>query len=384
MGSLSTPDWRQVRAEFPALAEWTFLNTATFGQMPRRAVEAAARHFQRRDQFACADFLDWFDDADRVRAQCARLIHAQPSDIAFIPNASTALSLLLGGMDWKPGDRVVTLEDEFPNHYYHPLLLGERGVEFVETSWPCFYQAITPQTRLVAISMLNYSTGFRAPLAEISAWLRERGILLYVDGTQGLGALEFDAGKIGVDMLAVHGYKWLLSPNGAGFMYVSPRTREWLAPGVIGWRSHRDWRNHDNLHHGAPQFKTEAEKYEGGMLTFAVLYAMAASLEMFLEIGPAVIEQRVADLAQKTRVVLRAAGATLLSDQDPHYASPIIAARFENQDVSALARRLQQDKVLVAARHGNLRVSPHFYNDETDVERLSEALRRCRTLGCVE
>lgn len=375
MGTVNSPDWQQIREEFPALAGWTFLNTATFGQMPRRAAEAATRHFVRRDQFACADFLEWFDDADRIREQCARLIHAQASDIAFVPNASTALSLLLGGIDWKPGDHLLTLQDEFPNHYYHPLFLGERGVEFVETSWQCFYDAITPRTRLVAISLLNYSTGFRAPLAEISDYLHRRGILLYVDGTQGLGALEFDVRKTPVDMLAVHGYKWLLSPNGAGFMYVSPRTREWLQPGVIGWRSHKTWRDHDNLHHGTPEFKSEAERYEGGMLTFTVLYAMAASIEMFLEIGPAAIEQRVSEIAEKTRVVLRQAGATLLSDRDPHYISPIIAARFDGQDVSAMARRLQQEKVLVAARHGNLRVSPHFYNDENDLARFAEVLR---------
>src|SRR5581483_6442082 len=165
------PDWQRIRCEFPSLARWTFLNTATFGQMPRSGAAAAAQHFARRDEFACADFMDWFDDADRIRGLCARLVHCEPSDIAFIPNASTALSLLLGGIDWKPGDRVVTLHDEFPNHYYHPLFLGNRGVEFVETSWDRFYDSITPSTRLVAISMLNYSTGFRAPLAEISTFL---------------------------------------------------------------------------------------------------------------------------------------------------------------------------------------------------------------------
>jgi cysteine desulfurase/selenocysteine lyase len=369
------PNWRKIRAEFPSLEEWTFLNTATFGQMPRRGAEAAARHFARRDQFACADFMEWFDDSDRIRGLCARFIHADASDIAFIPNASTALSLLLGGIDWKPGDRVVTLEDEFPNHYYHPLFLGGRGVEFVETPWEHFYDAVTPATRLVALSMLNYSTGFRAPLGEISTFLHERGVLLYVDGTQGLGPLELDVSEGPIDLLAVHGYKWLLSPNGAGFMYVSPRVREWLPPSVIGWRSHSGWRNHDNLHHGTPEFKSEAEKYEGGMLTFAVLYAMAAALEMFLEIGPRAIECRVAEITGKTRSVLREAGASLLSDQYPHYDSPIVAARFEGRDAPAIARQLQERKVLVAARHGNLRVSPHFYNDESDLERLATALK---------
>jgi selenocysteine lyase/cysteine desulfurase len=375
MADLSRPDWTQIRAQFPSLARYTFLNTATFGQMPRAGTEAAACHFARRDEFACADFMDWFDDADRIRELCARLVHCNPSDIAFIPNASTALSLLLGGIDWKPGDRFVTFEDEFPNHYYHPLFLGGRGVEFVETSWDRFYDAITPRTRLVAVSMVNYSTGFRAPLAEISAFLRERGVLFYVDGTQGLGALELDLSRVPIDMLAVHGYKWLLSPNGAGFMYVSPRLREWLQPGVIGWRSHSGWRNHDNLHHGAPEFKRDAEKYEGGMLTFAVLYAMAASLELFLAVGTDTIARKGEELTEKTKSVLRDGGAALLSDTYPHYDSPIIAARFPGQDASIIARRLQEQKVLVAARHGNLRVSPHFYNNEADLERLANALK---------
>ncbi len=368
-------DWQAVRAEFPALAEWTFLNTATFGQLPRRAVEASKQHFEQRDRLACSDFMDWFEDCDRIRELCARLVHCQASDIAFIPNASTALSLLLGGIDWKPGDRFVTLHDEFPNHYYHPLFLGGRGVEFVETAWEGCYDAITPSTRLVAISMVNYSTGFRAPLEEMARFLHERGVLLYVDGTQGVGALEFDVARLDPDVLAVHGYKWLLSPNGAGFMYVSPRVREWLQPATIGWRSHSGWRNHDNLHHGTPEFKSDAEKYEGGMLTFAVLYPMAASIGMFLEIGPAEVERRVMELVEKTRCALRERGATLISDQCPHYDSPIIAARFAGHDASELAKELHADRVLVAARHGNLRVSPHLYNDESDIERFRNSLK---------
>jgi cysteine desulfurase/selenocysteine lyase len=365
-------DWHQIRAEFPALSNWTFLNTATFGQIPRRAVEAIHRHLARRDEFACSDFLGWFDDADGIRGLIARLIHCSPEDIAFIPNASTAFSLLLGGMDWKPGDQIVTLQDEFPNHYYYPSYLNRRGVKFIETPYERFFDSVSPRTRLVALTTVNYSTGFRPPLAEISKFLRERGVLLYVDGTQSVGALPFDAEAIRPDLLAVHGYKWLLAPNGAGFMYVSPELRARLEPSIIGWRSHYDWRNHDYLHHGAPVFKTEAEKYEGGMLTFPVIYAMGASIEMMLEIGPTVIEERVMELAGQVRAILRRAGAVLLSDQCPHYESPIVAARF--RDPSAMARELKARRVLVAARHGNLRVSPHFYNDSSDLARFEEAL----------
>src|SRR4051812_22491524 len=248
------PNWSEVRAEFPALASWTFLNTATFGQLSKRSVEAVAGHFARRDRLACGDFMEWFEDLDCLRESIGGLIHCAASDIAFMPNASAALSLLLGGLDWKPGDEVLTLQDEFPNHYYYASRLRGRGVELVETPLAALYDAVTARTRVVAISTVNYSTGLRAPIEEIAAFLKQRGVLLYVDGTQSVGALRFDIAASRPDMFAVDAYKWLLAPNGAAFCYVSPELRERLEPAVIGWRSHKDWRCPERLHHGEPEF----------------------------------------------------------------------------------------------------------------------------------
>jgi cysteine desulfurase/selenocysteine lyase len=361
-------DWDAVRREFPALANWTYLNTATFGQLPRRGTEAVAKHFEHRDELACSDFLSWFDDLERLRGKIGRLIHCTAEDIAFIPNASTALGILLAGLDWRAGDRILTLEHEFPNNLYAPGLLDRAGVEPVECTWERFYDSVDSRTRLVAISSVNYNTGFAPPLSEVAEFLRERGALLYIDGTQSVGALTFDASRIQPDMLAVHGYKWMISPNGAGFMYVHPSLRERLRPNVLGWRSHRDWRNVDNLHHGVPELTDSAEKYEGGWVPFALLCAMEASIDLMLEIGPALIEERVLGLAAKAREVLSEKGATVAE-----WRSPIVAARFKDRDVSALARELKGKRVLVAARRGRLRVSPHFYNTEQDLEMLSRA-----------
>jgi selenocysteine lyase/cysteine desulfurase len=363
-------DWKAIRAEFPALANWTYLNTATFGQLPRATVAAIDRHLAHRDETACSEFLSWFDDADRLRERVARLVGCEAADIAFINSANSALALLIHGLDWRPGDRIVTLADEFPNNIYHPALLGRLGVEFVETPWERFYDSIAARTRLVVISSVNYTNGFAPPLDEMARFLRERGVLFYVDGTQSVGALRFDTGRVRPDMLVVHGYKWLLCPNGIGFMYVSPELRERLAPAAVGWRSHRDWRNVDNLHHGAPVFASSAEKYEGGMLASALLCAMDASVGMMLEIGVDDIERRVRELAAATRQCLRGLGA-----QVPEFDSPIVAARFEGRDASDLARRLKERRVLVSARHGNLRVSAHFYNAEEDLDRLETELR---------
>jgi cysteine desulfurase / selenocysteine lyase len=362
--------WDEVRGEFPALAHWTYLNTATQGLLPRRATDAVARHFAHRDELACGDFLAWYDDADRIRGKIARLINCTPEDIAFVPNASTALGLLLAGMDWRSGDHVLTLEHEFPNNLYAPGLLGRFGVETTACPWERFYESVNARTRLAIVSSVNYTTGFAPPLAKLGEFLHARGVLLYIDGTQSVGALRFDTGRIQPDMLAVHGYKWLFSPEGAGFFYIAPQLRDRLQPNVVGWRSHRNWRNVDNLHHGVPELLSSAEKYEGGGLSFGLLYGMEASLDLILEIGSDVVEQRVLDLAAKTREMLRGHGATVAD-----CGSPVLAARFERHDVSALVRSLTEQRVLVAARRGSLRVSAHVYNNEQDLEIFERALR---------
>jgi cysteine desulfurase / selenocysteine lyase len=364
-----TPDWSAVRREFPALANWIYLNTATYGQLPRRAAEAVNRHFSRRDELACSDFLTWFDDADHIRESIGRLINARADDIAFIPNASTGLSTVLNGIDWQPGDRVVTLEGEFPNNLYIAALRERYHVRFSVAPWDQFYESIDSHTRLVAMSTANYTTGFRPPLTHVSRFVREHGAFLYLDGTQSIGALQFDTVDIKPDLLAVNGYKWLLSPNGSGFMYVSPRLRAMLPPNIVGWRSDEGWREVNSLHHGAPRFKSSAEKYEGGMLDFPALYAMGASVEMMLELGPENIERRVLELAAKVRAVLEMAGGKV-----QHENTAILAAQFEDRDPAVLAARLKEQRILVSARHGNLRVSVHFYNDESDIAALAAAL----------
>ncbi|MBL8175298.1 MAG: aminotransferase class V-fold PLP-dependent enzyme [Bryobacterales bacterium] len=366
-------DWKAVRAQFPALRNWTFLNSATFGQLPQRTTDAVMRHFAHRDEMACADFLSWFDDADAIRASVARLIHCLPEDIAFFPNAAQVSSLLLNAIDWKPGDRILTLEHEFPNQLY--IAQSYPGVEAGIVSHRDMVQALTPRTRAAVISTINYTNGLRPPLEAFAAACRANGTILYIDGTQSLGALQFDAGALQPDVFAVDGYKWLLSPNGAGFAYIHPRVRQWMRPATIGWRSDKRWREVNNLHHGAPEFKDAAERYEGGFLPMAVLYGMHSSVNLFLEIGPAEIERRVLELAAYARRRLRELGARLLADEDPAYISPIVAARWEGFDAPALTLALKQRRILTAARHGNLRVSTHFYNNEEDVDVLAAALQ---------
>ena len=375
-------DWLTIRAQFPVLKEWAYLNTATFGPLPTCAVEAAANHFRRRDQQACLDFLDWYTDADAVRAQAAELIGAEPDDVAFIPNTATALSWVVNGIRWTPGDHVVTLPHEFPNNEYFARVLEQRGIKYTQAAAPDglfsmdkFLAEITERTKLVILSSVNYSTGLRPPLKEIGPALRERNVLFFLDGTQGVGALKMDVKTAQPDVLAVHGYKWLLCPMGIGFAYVRPQVREWLPPSLYSWRSHKDWRSVDHLHEGLPELPQAAMKYEGGGQNFTGIRALGAVLKMLHSLGPETIEKRVLELAAKTRNLLRARGGILHYDRHPHYDSPVVSAQFPGVDMSALAVELRRRRIALAARKGNLRVSPHFFNNEDDLGKLDEALR---------
>jgi selenocysteine lyase/cysteine desulfurase len=184
-------------------------------------------------------------------------------------------------------------------------------------------------------------------MEEIAAFLAERGVLLYVDGTQSVGALEFDVTRIRPAFLSVNAYKWLMSPNGAGFIYVAPQLRARLAPAVVGWRSDVHWREVQQLHHGAPRFADSAERYEGGMPAFPSLVAMTAVVELLLELGPPQIQTRVLELAARTRAMLRELGAEVNADN-----SQIVTAVLPGCEASALAAGLKARRILTSARRG--------------------------------
>ena len=369
-------DWQSVRAEFPALTQCTWLNSATFGQVPLRAQAAVDRHWEERNRFGARNFLSWFDAVDEIRVEVAALLGASADDVAFILNTSHALSLIVNAIDWREGDEVLSFEAEFPNQIYAAALLEARGVKLVRATLETWETSLSERSRLVVLSQTNYATGEDAPITEMAATLRARGVLFYVDGTQTAGVRDVKLQGESPDLYAVNAYKWMNSPPGAGFMVLPARTRSWLEPTTVGWRSHYDWRNVNNLHSGKPTFADAAERYEGGMLPFVNLFAMRESIRLLNEIGVAAAEERALSLALRVRETLRDAGAQLLGDSRPMANGHIVAARLPGTDPGQIARFLQEDDVLVSARDGFLRVSPHYYNDESDVQRFAEGLRK--------
>jgi cysteine desulfurase/selenocysteine lyase len=332
------------------------LNTATLGLIPRRVRAAVDKHFARRDALAHTDFVSWWDDMDQLRALIAQMIHASAGDIAFLPNSAAALAIARSAIEWQAGDEILTLEDEFPNQVYASA--GLDGVRLIETDLPQLWNHVGPRTRMVSISAVNYQTGMRAPWESMIGPLRDRGIFTYVDATQSFGALVSDIRGCQPDIYAVNCYKWACAPAGAAFACIHESLRARLNPGTIGWRSDRGWRDMENLRHGAPVFSDAAERFEGGMLSFPSLYGLKASIEWLLEIGPAAIEQRVLELA-------KACGGDGRSN--------IVALPVE-EDARAIAARLRKERILVSARRGKLRISPHFYNDAGDVESFNRSV----------
>lgn len=375
------PDWADLRELFPVLKSWAHLNSAAFGPIPSTGVQAISDHFRARDESAALDFPRWFDRLDRIRGKLARLVGAGADDIAFCPSAGAGLAWFLQGIDWQAGDEVIGFQHEFPNNQYAPSLLDSKGVRFRALPTPAgalepdqILDAIGPRARLVLLSSVNYSNGLRAPLAALGPELRRRGVLLCVDATQTVGALSLDLGSTPVDFLVAHGYKWLMAPAGAGFAYVPAATRAWLAPSVVSWRSHRDWRDFESLHHGRPVLPDGASVYEGGVQAFAPLFALEASLDLILGCGQESIERRVLGLARQCREILTAHGGVLSSGADGNGGSQIVTAAFRQRDSASLRRRLEDARVVVSVRQGNLRVSPHFFNNAADLDRLDRAL----------
>lgn len=374
-------DWGAVRALFPACQLWTHLNSAAFGPVPSTAVAAMNRHFADVGESASLNFMSWFDRLDSIRAKIGRLIGADAADIGFCPNAGTALSWFLNGIQWSRGDEVVAIDHEFPNNLYAPLLLDRVNVKFRPLPGPdgpidpdFILDALGPNTKLVLMSSVNYSNGLRAPLESLGPELRSRDVLFCVDATQSVGVLQHDLHATPVDFLFAHAYKWMLSPPGTGFFYAPKSTRERMAPTVVSWRSHKGWRNHEELHHGRPEPTEEAMRYEGGVQSFPLLFALEASIDLILECGPRAIESRALGLASECRDIFRSHGMSLLSPRESGSESAIVTASSPGRDVVELCRALEKKRIAVSARKGNLRASLHFFNNRDDLHRLSDAL----------
>jgi selenocysteine lyase/cysteine desulfurase len=379
---LAIGDVDRLRQLFPVTRRWVFMNHAALAPLSGPAADrlvAAARE-------AAADgdrrWPAWHEETGRVRAQAARLLGAaEASSVAFVENTSVALSLIAEGLPWEAGDNVVSAACEYPSNVYPWMNLGRFGVELrlvAEEDGRVPAEAviarIDERTRVVALSWVQYSSGFRSDLARIGAACRERGVLFVVDAIQGLGALRLDAGSLPVDAVAAATHKWLLGPEGLALLYLGPRAVERMRPTRAGWRSMRhmfDWERFEI------EWNEGALAHEPGTLnTFGIL-ALGRSLDLLLELGLEAVERRVLALTDRLVEGLTVAGLAVYSPRGAAERSGIVSVTHPRRHATELALHLETRGIRVADRGGRLRIAPHVYNSEDEVDRVVAELAAC-------
>lgn len=385
MTAPSPLDDRRVRRlreeEFPQLAGAVYLNSASIGPIPERARRAIAAVEEKRrapQRFDDAELMKILRDA---RTAAAQLIHAEPAEIALTTNTSFGLVQAALALPFRTGDVVLVPDGEFPANVYPWLRLRDRGVtvEFVprtSAGWPdeerLLERVRDPRVRAVAVSLVQFSTGFRVDIAALSAACRERDVFLVVDAIQGLGAVPFDVRRTPVDVLSCGAQKWLLAPWGSGFCYVRKDLVRELEPATAGWMAFAGTEDFSRLTDYDDRWLPDARRFELVTLPFQDHAGMVASLGLLQELEPARILAHVRRLREPLREAAERGAFRIASPLDAVHDSAIIG--LAPADPAAAFARLKAGGVSCALREGVVRLSPHAFNTGDDIARVVEIL----------
>jgi selenocysteine lyase/cysteine desulfurase len=369
------------RAEFPwsLTGEQIYLNHASTGPLPRRTVDALAAFTAKRAEPWRLSQEEQFAALDRGRELVARLVGARTGEVALMVNTGYGLNLAASALPLRRGDVVLTFDREFPANVY-PWMARERdGVRLeripavggLPDEQRLLEEIGRREVRAVAISWVQFSNGWVADLAEIGRRCRERGVWFVVDAIQGIGARELDLGAIPADIVACGGQKWLLSPWGTGFVWVRDGLVRELEPASVGWMSVRGSDDFTRLVEYELDWRDDARRFEMVTLPFQDFAGMDASLELLLELGPAVsariamLTGRISDWARERD------GVRLLT---PPGRRAGIVSLVPAGDAAAVSRRLETAGVAHSLREGAIRLSPHCYNIEAEIDRALDVL----------
>jgi selenocysteine lyase/cysteine desulfurase len=372
--TIRSMDWTDLRRQCPVTTRWAYFDHAAVAPLTERARQTLA-------EWAAdlAENGEVHDGArvrrvEEVRGLAARLLNADPLDIAFIKNTSEGIGIVAEGLPWQDGDNIVTAEDEYPANLYPWMNLAGRGVELRRVPsrdgrilLDDLRAAIDGRTRLVSLSYVEYASGFRNDLDAIGGLCREKGIPLFVDAIQGLGVLPLDVRTTPIDFLAADGHKWLLGPEGAGLFWIRRDLIERLHPVGVGWNSVIDSRNFGHVEF---RLKPNAGRWESGSLNVGGILALGASLELLLAIGIDAIAERVLTLTDHLCERADRAGMVVYSSRQEGEKSAIVSLVLPGGNVREMVRRCRDAGIVVNRRAGRLRVSPHAYNTTEELDRL--------------
>ncbi|MCP5428819.1 MAG: aminotransferase class V-fold PLP-dependent enzyme [Chromatiaceae bacterium] len=361
-------------AEFPLDPDLCYLNHAAIGPWPRRTAQVVANFAQQNMTRGGSGYPAWLEVEQRLRLRLARLINAgSADDIALIKNTSEGLSIVSQGLDWHRGDEVLGVSGDFCSNEMPWEVLGDRGVNYrpldvlhLEDPEGALIDALSEQTRLLAISTVHFATGYRFDLARLSSACRARGVLLSVDAIQSLGAAGFDLQQVPADIVVAGGHKWLLSPEGLGFLYCRPELREHMSLHQFGWAMRA--RPYD-FESATWSPAASARRFEAGTPNMTGIHAMDASLSLFEEVGMAFIEERLAENVRLLEDGLESiSDVEMVTPRDPARRCGILTFRHPGVMQSALHAQLMKLQVICSPRAGGIRLSPHFYTPKQVLE----------------
>jgi len=366
----------QWKDEFPLKDGLIYLNHAAVGVWPRRTAEAVKAFAEENMRQGAADYLRWMKTERELRSRLQRLVNAESADdIALVKNTSEGLSLVAYGLGWKPGDNIVSTNQEFPSNRIVWESLKSKGVELhiADVSHDDPEAAIlalcNTNTRLLTVSSVQYATGLRLNLERLGSFCRAHDIIFCIDAIQSLGALCFDVQDCHADVVAADGHKWMLGPEGLAVLYTREELRSQLKLNQYGWHmvehlgdfDRRDWKPAKN-----------ARRFEPGSPNMPGIHALNASLSLLEDVGMQEVERRVLDRARILMDMIReVTGCELLTPHEPGRFGGIV--NFHFKDISQTAHeqiytQLMKQQVICAFRGGGIRFSPHFYTSDEYLE----------------
>jgi cysteine desulfurase/selenocysteine lyase len=371
-------DAERLRSLMPVAAKWAYFDHAAVAPLPAPSEQAVLAWANQATAEGDTCWPVWNRRVEQARTFAAQLLGADETEVALVHSTTEGIGLVAEGYPWREGDNVVTLENEFPSNLYPWMNLASRGVETrrvppvdgrVDLSR--VEAACDARTRIISASWVGYLSGWRTDLDALVELAHRRGALLFVDAIQGLGVFPLDVQATPIDFLAADGHKWLLGPEGAGLLYVRHEHLNLLRPLGVGWHSvvHASDYSHIEL-----TLKPTAARYEGGTQNMVGFLGLAASLELLLDLGQSFIGGRVLEITDLACQRLQSAGAVLASPREADHRSGIVSFELPGQDAAAVRQRCLAAGVALSARSGKLRISPHAYINDADLDRLIDAL----------
>jgi cysteine desulfurase/selenocysteine lyase len=374
-------DWRKEWFEFDDVS---YLNVAGQGPLPRvsiRAVQAALEWKKFPHQLPDSAY---FELPNRLRASVAKLIGGGAEEVALTTGASGGLAAVAAGLDWKPEDQVLIARGEFPAHFTTWMPMEQAGRLRVKVVAPRgrfitaddFLAEIGPRTRLISVSLVRFDDGARLDTARVAAAVHAAGGYLLLDASQCAGAMPIDVTALGADFLVCAGYKWLLSPYGTGFFWARGELIEQMRVGPFYWMALEGAEQFHSLTLDSWKLARGARRWDSPeTASFLNLAAMDASLEFLLGAGVETIWEHNRRLVEEMLARLPLDRCVLASPRDPAQRGPYacVAARRPER-TAALYQKLREAKVIVSLREGALRIAPHLFNTERDIDRLLSVL----------